>query len=355
MSFNPPNEPFDLKFQKAVAEELRWNHDKYVRLYKRIDGSELTAARFRLAMDLPHQSGRKLLVEKFARMEFLYGISFNEFKGGKMTERKQNEVIYDVRWTDNRQPPKSRIQKYGKSTLGQAQEMAIEMSEKFGYCEIGEIKITFVGEVEQEEILRRWAYLGGQEVELTEADLAARKEVAVKKATKELQPLETVTKETKMTTSANASAASAGKPVTKVPAAVAANAKSTGKAAKPVKAAKAQPKAKKAAAAPKKPTPKAEKVPFGAPGSVLAQFGAREGSFRALCLQELCDNKGKMLPVKQVLKATYGSASEENIGKLNMVLKGVVDMAKANDIAWHLERGKDDKDSLTLGLKAGKA
>lgn len=350
--FNPHYEPFGLRFQTEVKMLLKRNRSRWTELYQRIDGQELHSARYRLAMDLPHQSGRKLLIEKVARMEFLYGLAFNTLKGETKMAKKDEEIIYECRWFDNREPPKTRIQKTGHQTLGQAQMKGIEMSETFGYAAVAETRLFLVGTVPQEEILRRYEYIDGKEYEVNAEDFQAAKEAAIANAEKRLK---TEVKEKKDMTSTQVAEASAGKSATKVPPAVAKNAKTTSKAAKPVKAAKAPAKAKKAAAAPKKATAKVEKTTFGAPGSVLAQFDAREGTFRAKCLQILCDNKGKMLPVKDVLKATYGSASEDNMGKLNMVLKGVTDMANANEIAWHLERGKDDKDSLTLGLKAGKA
>lgn len=115
-------------------------------------------------------------------------------------------------------------------------------------------------------------------------------------------------------------------------------------------------KAGKAAASAKGTKPVAKetaKETVGTPGSLLASFGLRAGSKRAGFVTILCENKGKMLPVKDVLKATYGSPSLDGIGPLAMVIKGTNDMIRANKIAWHVERAKADNGDITIGLKAG--
>lgn len=280
-----------------------------------------------------------------------------------MVKKEGKEVIYDCRYFDNRLPPKDRLVKTGHQTLGQGQMYAIRKSEDFGYCEVAEVLQYNVGTVPQEDVVKRWAYLNGQEVDIN-VDYAAEKEKFIAAAHKKLMKLETetqvqaakagkdVTKENEMdnatVTSADVKKATKGKAVTKVGAAAAKNAKTTTKAfQKPngkAPAKKVAPKAKKEATA-----------PLGKPGSLLAQFGARAESNRGNMLQLLCDNVGKMLAVKDVLKATYGSPNTEKVGALKMVIKGAEEMIRANKIDCHIARGEDAKGDLTLGIKKGKA
>lgn len=70
----PEKEAFDPEFINMVRVALRANANKWIKIYKRLDGLELIAARYRVAMDLPHIGGRQLLAERYARMEFLFSI-----------------------------------------------------------------------------------------------------------------------------------------------------------------------------------------------------------------------------------------------------------------------------------------
>lgn len=72
--YSPENEPFDAEFRRLVIMKLRKNTKRWINIYKGIDGQELMAARYRIAMALPHNGGRVALAEKYAQMEFLYGI-----------------------------------------------------------------------------------------------------------------------------------------------------------------------------------------------------------------------------------------------------------------------------------------
>lgn len=73
-------ESFDREFQLLVRIKLKKNMKRWINIYKSIDGHELTAARYRIAMALPHNGGRVALAEKYAQMEFLYGI-FHHIEG----------------------------------------------------------------------------------------------------------------------------------------------------------------------------------------------------------------------------------------------------------------------------------
>ena len=288
-----------------------------------------------------------------------------------MVKKEGKEIFYDARYFDNRLKGADRCVKTGHQTLGSAQMFAIKKSEDFGYCGVAETESSMIGEVPHEEILRRWGYLAGHEVDISK-EIEAEKEAAIARAHKKLEvpKLETetqvqaakagkdVTKENNdMTdvTSADVAKATKGKPVTKVSPAAA---KNSGKGATAA-AAKAQKAgaAKKGSKAPaKKPAvAKEAKAPVGKPGSLLHSFGCREGSFRAGMVTILCENVGKMVPIKEVLKATYNTTNLEKIGALKMVIKGAEEMIKLNKIDYHIARGEDAKGDLTLGLKKGKA
>lgn len=271
-------------------------------------------------------------------------------------KKEGKEVIYDCRYFDNRLKGEARCVKTGHQTLGQGQMYAIKKSEEFGYCEVAEILQYNVGEVAQEDIVRKWAYMNGQEVDVN-VDHAAEKDKFIAAAHKKLAKLETSTKDNEMSdvTSAEVAKATKGKVVTKVTPAAAKNAGKGATAA----AAKAQKVSapKKASKAPaKKAGPKKEAAaPLGKPGSLLASFGARAESNRGNLLTLLCDNVGKLLPVKDVLKATYGTTNLEKISPLRMVIKGAEEMIKMNKLDCHIARGEDAKGDMTLGLKKGKA
>lgn len=286
-----------------------------------------------------------------------------------MVKKEGKEVFYDCRYFDNRLPGKDRCVKTGHQTLGQAQMFAIEKSDQFGYCGIAEVQSYMIGEVPQEDIIRRWGYLAGHEVDISK-EVEAEKEQAIARAHKKLQKLETEeqiaaakrgatvtsTKENDMSdvTSTEIAKATKGKVVIKVTPAAAKNAgKGANAAAAKAQKAGAKGKAKAPAKAPK--AKKEAVAPLGKPGSLLASFGARAGSNRGNMLQLLCDNVGKLLPIKDVLKATYGTTNLEKISPLRMVIKGAEEMIKLNKIDAHIARGEDAKGDTTLGLKKGKA
>ena len=287
-----------------------------------------------------------------------------EYKDGKMERRKMKkdnkEVIYDARYFDNRLPKADRCVKIGHQTLGQAQMYAIKKSEDFGYCEVAEVLQYNVGEVPQEDIVRKWGYMNGHEVDIN-VDFAAEKEKFIAAAHRKLAKLETTEKEKIMSasdmTSAEVAAATKGKPVTKFSSAAAKGAgKGAGKLA--TKAAAAAAKPKKVAPSGKGAKPKAKKEPaetVGKPGSLLHSFGLRAGTSRAGMIELMAGNMGKLLPVKEVLKATYGKPDLEKIGALKMVIKGAEEMIRMNKLDCHIARGEDAKGDLTLGLKKGKA
>lgn len=281
-----------------------------------------------------------------------------------VAKKEGKETIYESRYFDNRLPPKDRMVKNGHQTLGTAQMFAIEKSEKFGYCAVAELLTYNVGEVPQEDIVRKWGYLNGQEVDVT-VDFEAEKQKWITATHKRLEKLETdkqiqaaragmdTTKENDMSdvSSSEVKKATKGKPVTKVPPAAAKGAATT---SKKLKAGKAAANGKGSVAKGKKDAkgdkPKAPaKAPLGSPGSLLASLELREGSLKGNLAAILCENKGKMVPIKNVIKAVYGNQDLANIAKLQMVIQGVAGRLNRKESPWHIERGED-----AIGLKAGK-
>lgn len=251
------------------------------------------------------------------------------------------ETLYEARWFDNSIKGKERLVKKGHQTLESAKSEAVSASDKYGYAEAAIFERTMIGETENDVVKERFAFMSGKPVDI-KADIEAAKQQAIKEAAKKLQAKPEIQpeKEKENTMANTETSATASKKV-------AAAKKTAKKAPVPEKGKKG---AAKAPAKVKKPAAE----PVGTPGSLLASFGLRAGTARAGLVTCLVENKGKMVPAKELLKATYGSQDIENWGKIGMVIKGAIEMIKLNSIAWHIERGKDDKGDPTVGLKAGK-
>lgn len=94
-----------------------------------------------------------------------------------------------------------------------------------------------------------------------------------------------------------------------------------------------------------KPEPKE-----GSANKLAAEFGARVGSFREKLLIALDENYKKMVPVPELLKATYGSKNIENAGALTMVLKGAQTMIEKNELPYTLKKEKNEAKEISYGL-----
>jgi len=248
------------------------------------------------------------------------------------------EKLFETRWNEPKHKVAPVLRKHGHKTMAQAQTQAIAMSIIYGYSQCAEYDRIVVNDVETEEVIKKHGYVAGHEIDLTK-DTTKEQAAAISAAQSKLKSRKISTeKETTMATTSNGTAK---KPAT---------------SAKKVAEAKPARKTGKPKTSAKKPATKGPKTPkeaVGAPGSLLASFGLRAGSKRAAFVSLLCENKGKLLPIRQVLKATYGNQDLNGIGPLAMMIKGATDTIKRNKIAWHIERGKDEKGDLTIGLKAG--
>lgn len=274
-----------------------------------------------------------------------------------------SEKIYEARCNIPHKSGNPVLQKTGHQTMGDAQMKAIQMSEQYGYAGAAEIVQKKVGEADVEEVGKQHIYIEGQEVDPQAEDFKTKKEAAVAAATKRLNKR---AKDTSMETTSTTTAVKAGKAPAKKAVKTSASrslepktangkGKGAGKVAKgaskaPAKAGK---KATKATSKPK--TAKAPLAVVGEPGSLLAKFGAREGTFKAKLCKYLVDNKGSMMPLAKAVAATYGAAKSETYSPMQMTINGVRTALVNNEIAWHVERAKDDNGNATIGLKAGAA
>lgn len=272
------------------------------------------------------------------------------------------EKIYEARCNIPHASGNPVTKKTGHQSMGDAQMAAIKMSEEHGYAGAAEIIIKRVGETDVEEVGKQHIYIEGHEVDPSAADFKEKKDAAIQAATKRNKA--TKQKETSMETTTTSASAKAPKAPVKAKAKTSANrslepksangkGKVAGKAA--AKPSKAPAKgAGKAAKVPSKPkTAKPVLAVVGDPGSLLAKFGAKEGTFKAKLCTYLVANKGSMMPLAKAVAATYGSAKPETYSPMQMTINGVRSALVANDIAWHVERAKDDKGNATIGLKAG--
>lgn len=92
--------------------------------------------------------------------------------------------------------------------------------------------------------------------------------------------------------------------------------------------------------------------PSDARGKMLFNFGVREGTNREKVLGALWENKGKATPRKVLLKAVYGNVSEENVGALSMVLKGLMDKINTSKLPYSIDKGKTEDKEVTYAFIA---
>lgn len=282
-----------------------------------------------------------------------------------------SEKIYEARCSIPHKSGNPVLQKTGHQSMGDAQMKAIAMSEEHGYAGAAEVVIKRVGETDVEEVGKVHTYINGHEVDATAPDFKEKKDAAVAAATKRYKQNEKQ-KGTQMDNQANTRPSEKAMAATAAAKAAKASGKKAGKSsasrslepkangAKGATAAKGKKPPKSAAAKPaKKAKTKAPAKPalavVGEPGSLLAKFGAKEGTFKAKLCKFLVDNKGSMVPLAKAVAATYGSAKPETYSPMQMTINGVRTALVNNDIAWHVERAKDDKGNATIGLKAGAA
>lgn len=147
----------------------------------------------------------------------------------------------------------------------------------------------------------------------------------------------------------NTQAAVATKATTKAPVKVSAKAK------KPVKATAkkaAKPAAAKKAAPEKKKEVFVGKAPRLGAAKIIEAFELREGSNREKLVTALVKNAGKPMTIDALLKATYGKASEENRGALNMVIGGARNTIVKNKMDLQIVAHANDKGERCVGLYA---
>ena len=85
--------------------------------------------------------------------------------------------------------------------------------------------------------------------------------------------------------------------------------------------------------------------------AIVEKFAPRPGSNREKALKTLAGKFGKPVPRTTLLKATYGSANEKNIGALSMVLKGAESTIKGKKLPLQIVRERDEKEGMTYALK----
>ncbi len=110
-------------------------------------------------------------------------------------------------------------------------------------------------------------------------------------------------------------------------------------------------KAKVSKVAPKGKAAAAPKAVKKTTGPVRDLFELREGSNKEKLVDALLAAKGKPLGVSALLKATYGSAKDDNKGALMMVMKGVPAVIAKNKIKMELIKDKSGEE-MTFALKA---
>jgi hypothetical protein len=82
--------------------------------------------------------------------------------------------------------------------------------------------------------------------------------------------------------------------------------------------------------------------------SVVSEFGAREGTYRANLIATLASNMGKQLTMDKVMKGTYGAAKEEYKGALGLVCRGASLMIQKGRLPYKIVRERG-----SIGLYKG--
>lgn len=82
---------------------------------------------------------------------------------------------------------------------------------------------------------------------------------------------------------------------------------------------------------------------------IAIEFDARAGTVRQKLLDELHANYRKMIDQNKLLKACYGSMNNENVGALNMSVKGALKTIKDKKLGYEIRKVKDDK-GVSFGL-----
>jgi len=104
----------------------------------------------------------------------------------------------------------------------------------------------------------------------------------------------------------------------------------------------AKAKAKRPAAAKKSDVPDNR-------SKIAIEFGARLGTVRQKLLDKLHENYRKMVDQNVLLKACYGSMNIENVGALNMSVKGALKTIKDEKLGYEIRKEKSDK-GVSFGL-----
>jgi hypothetical protein len=111
-------------------------------------------------------------------------------------------------------------------------------------------------------------------------------------------------------------------------------------------------RATKKKTATKKKAKKTEVAKVDNRSPISKEFDCRAGSKKEKVIEALkAAGIGKFAPRKDLIKAAYGNQSDENAGKLAMVLKGVAADAKSLKLGYVLEKKKDaETKELSFGL-----
>ena len=83
---------------------------------------------------------------------------------------------------------------------------------------------------------------------------------------------------------------------------------------------------------------------------MLFDFDVRKGTNREKVLNKLWENKGKPVNRKELLKAVYGNQSEENVGALNMVFKGLLDKLNKSKLPYTITKAKTEDKEITYAF-----
>ncbi len=81
------------------------------------------------------------------------------------------------------------------------------------------------------------------------------------------------------------------------------------------------------------------------------EFNVRSGSNRETLLETLHANYRKPVTKRELLKAVYGSQSEDNQVAILMVMRGLEQMISDGRLPYKVLRGKNDKKETTFALQ----
>jgi hypothetical protein len=80
------------------------------------------------------------------------------------------------------------------------------------------------------------------------------------------------------------------------------------------------------------------------------EFNVRAGTNREKLLETLHSNFKKPVTKRDILKSVYGSASDENKGAVQMVMKGLYFMIDKGKLPYKIVRDRNEQKETTFGL-----